>query len=261
MRRLLQALRLSVAFGLFFLELTFVTWPHLYWTLARATWRGLSPRQRRGAVWAWQYHWARHFFGWTNRLLGVTARFEVEGAAQAAIANDNEPLIVLCNHQSYADVLLIFVVMRGKPMLWSGKKILRWMPAAGKSAEVIRVAFLERGGTAADRARVAEAAQFARADGASFMLFPEGHRWRRKYLTPGFTKVLLPHVGGFAILLDELSGYPVLDLTLKRTATELGGTDVVVHGRLRSVPDGCTTRQQRQDLINAWWREKDQLLN
>ncbi|MFO0702775.1 MAG: 1-acyl-sn-glycerol-3-phosphate acyltransferase [Candidatus Andersenbacteria bacterium] len=224
---------------------------------------GFSPRQVREAVWRWQYGWAQHFLAWTNRWLDARVQFALTEEARTAVANTARPLIILANHQSYGDILLIYAVVQGRPMLWSGKKILRRLPAAGASAEVIRCAFLERGGTSGDRERMAAMARFAREDGACIMLFPEGHRFRqrRRRRSPELRNVLQPRVGGFSILLDELPGYGVLDLTIRRTAARLGGTDVVVHGRMRTVPHGCTSREQRQDLINSWWREKDHLLS
>lgn len=132
-----------------------------------------------------------------------------------------------------------------------------------QAADVTGTAWLWRTNTptarAANRRRISAMAQRVRADGVSVMLFPEGHRWKPKYLTGGFRKVLPPYVGGFDAITNEVPDYPILHLTLQRTPRPDGGIDLVVHGRMRQLPRGLS-RQEKKEILTGWWRESDVLL-
>ncbi len=127
--------------------------------------------------------------------------------------------IIICNHQSTMDILVVLAALRGLNLLntrWVGKREALRYPFIGYLVRKSGALLVDRDGNPDDRRRIHEGAARARHEGASPFLFPEGTRFAGKGPIPGsgFRHVLPPKPGGFYSLRDAVPDAPVLSLTL-----------------------------------------------
>lgn len=111
---------------------------------------------------------------WANRVLRrVGAEVEVEGLENIP----NGPVVVMSNHQSHFDVLLLLGNM-GRVMGFVTKKELFRIPAFGFWMRQVRCASLDRSDPKAAARLYAELSRSIKEEGYGFIVFPEGTRSR-----------------------------------------------------------------------------------
>lgn len=178
--------------------------------LSRLFGRGDEGEYRRRAG-RWQILWGSVIYAALRLFLGI--RDEVR---LPALRRDR-PVIVIANHRSMVDMLLIAVMLGRR-----GLKDLRWVMAEERRRDpLIPWACAEAGSVFIPRDRgddaveaLRQCAAKARADGASVVIFPEGTRFRGPKEGSGLRHVLPPKPRGFSTFREELPGYPVLSLTI-----------------------------------------------
>ncbi len=219
-------------------------------------------------------------------------RIEVHGAPQL---DPRASYLVLCNHQSWADIPVLQAVFNRRiPLLrFFLKQELIWVPILGLAWWALDFPFMQRHSRAkllrnpALRTQDLEAtraacAKFARIP-VSIMNFVEGTRFtveKHARQAPPFQHLLRPRAGGVAAVLDAMGDklQTVLDVTLvycdprPTLAMLLAGRlhRIEVHVTERTVPaelirggdyegDGHY-RSHCQRWINALWAQKDALI-
>ncbi len=244
-------------------------------------WRRLCNRLLYRLVEAWV------FFNNLNQGVFCGTRWTVEGTAGL----DPEGwYLVLANHQSWADILVLQRVFHRKiPMLkFFLKKELIWVPVLGLAWWALEFPFMKRYSPQFLRRRphlagrdleiTRRACRKFRSTPVSIMNFVEGTRFtaakHRRQNSP-HANLLRAKAGGVALVLgamgDQLQG--ILDVTivypggLKSFWEFVCGRVRAVTVRVRELPVGaeligdyaCDTeyRQRFQGWLNALWAEKD----
>lgn len=137
-------------------------------------------------------------------------------------ANRNQSYVVVCNHQSQYDVLLVYGWL-DLDLIWVMKQELRRIPGMGIGCEKAGHIFIDRSNPRAARAQVT-AALDRLGDGVGILFFAEGTRSSDGRLLP-FKK------GAFRLAIEQ--GLPVLPVTLA------GTRDVLPARTLRLFPGRC----------------------
>ena len=152
----------------------------------------------------WNYIGGRLF-----RIAGALAgrltprwHFSVRGALPA---NPRLPYVVVSNHESVADILLICLLPW--EMKWLGKRELMWIPIVGWLMWGARDVGVKRGRSTSAKLAMAACAERLAAH-VSVLIFPEGTRTR--------TGDLLPFKDGAFRLAIE-AGVPILPLAIHGT--------------------------------------------
>lgn len=188
------------------------------WLFSAQTFRQFN-RWMANLWWGWCDLWGEHLYGIDVQIHGE----------QLPIA---ENAVVFCNHQSMADILVIFSLARKKHRLgdlkWFVKDILKYIPGIGWGMLFIDCLFVKRD-WAADRDYIHRI--FAKFKSQNIplwlLIFPEGTRFstdkllrshtfaKERGLEPT-THVLLPRSKGFHASLDGLRDHitAVYDLTI-----------------------------------------------
>ena len=169
---------------------------------------------------------------WLVHALTPRWRFETRGVQPD---NPRLPYLVVANHESFADILLIS--MLPWEMKWLSKASLMLIPVFGGTMWAVRDVRVHRG--RASSARDAMRGCRARLDGhVSVMIFPEGTRSR--------TAELLPFKDGAFRLAIE-AGVPILPLAVYGTRQaiakhdwRIGKTHAVVEVLATEPPAGLT---------------------
>ncbi|GAA5900192.1 hypothetical protein JCM5296_001484 [Sporobolomyces johnsonii] len=113
---------------------------------------------------------ARSFEASTAPLVGI--RFKVEDAHHL---EDNNPAVVLGNHQTMLDILYLGAVFpKGCSIM--AKKELKWMPLLGQFMTLSNAVFVNRSKRADAVAVFAKVAQTMKEKALSLFIFPEGTR-------------------------------------------------------------------------------------
>jgi len=133
--------------------------------------------------------------------------------------DENQPYIVMANHQSYYDVFALIGYLP-LPLKWVMKMELRKIPIFGFACEAIGHIYVDRGNSEKARKSLKAAGEKIRA-GSSVVFFPEGTRSPDGKLQ-GFKK------GGFVMALE--AGVPILPVTM------LGGRKILPKKSLRILP-------------------------
>lgn len=117
---------------------------------------------------------------WAAGLLRAWGiRLEVEGLHHVP---RGERLVILCNHQSYIDVVALFHVLPELPVFLAKKELSR-VPLFGRAMHALGHVFVDRGKH--DKAIEAiEAAADKLRPGSPVVVFPEGTRTRRPVIQP-----------------------------------------------------------------------------
>ena len=191
------------------------------------------------------------------------------------------PHIVLANHRSWADILIVqgVVATHGPIIVFLGKRELIYMPIFG----VIILAFdfpvlrrrTRRGASPAtrrddDRRRVGEAAAALIESPAAILSFAEGTRFteaKRAARGGSYDHVLPPRAGGVAAMIEALApgGGTIVDLTLAYPRAVsfwefLGGAAGPVDVAWETVPITDVAPERVQEWLNDRWQRKDALL-
>ena len=186
-------------------------------------------------------NWASRVFAvtWAKTLAYLTpVRVIVEGGENA---HREQSYVVVTNHQSMYDILLIYGWLE-LDLKWVMKKELRKVPGIGLGCEKAGHIFV-------DRKKPKQAAQAIKdalarlGKGVGILFFPEGTRSRDGHLLP-FKK------GAFRLSVEQ--GLPILPVTL------VGTRDVLPSSTLSFFPG--TIRMVIHPAIDPSGKEADELL-
>jgi 1-acyl-sn-glycerol-3-phosphate acyltransferase len=133
--------------------------------------------------------------------------------------DENQPYIVMANHESYYDVLALIGYLP-LPLKWVMKMELRKIPIFGFACETVGHIYVDRGNSEKARKSLKAAGKKIRA-GSSVVIFPEGTR-----SLDG--KLLRFKKGGFVMALE--AGVPILPVTV------VGGRKILPNKSLRILP-------------------------
>ena len=133
--------------------------------------------------------------------------------------DENQPYIVMANHQSYYDVFALIGYLP-LPLKWVMKRELRKIPIFGVACEKVGHIYVDRGSSEKAQNSLKAAGEKIRA-GSSVAFFPEGTRSPDGKLQP-FKK------GGFVMALE--AKVPILPVTV------VGGRKILPKGSLRILP-------------------------
>ncbi|HEY4100587.1 MAG TPA: lysophospholipid acyltransferase family protein [Gemmatimonadales bacterium] len=170
---------------------------------------------------AWPFDRVNYVGGRLFRLVGVATvkltprwRFSVRGTLPS---NPRNPYVVVANHESFADMLLLCHLPW--EMKWLAKIEFLWIPVLGWLMWAVRDVVVHRGRAAS--AKLAMAACAERLAGrVSVMMFPEGTR------AP--TREMLPFKDGAFRLAIE-SGVPILPLATYGTRNAIARRAVQIN--------------------------------
>lgn len=259
---------LAVAY--FLVIVGFLAAPHFFLILA---WHRLArfvgradDRARRIRVAAWEVTWANAIFAGVRAILGFEVDFRLPLEPQGT---PKRPLIVVSNHVSMLDMLLIAALLSK-----TGRRDLRWIMAEERRRDPFipwacskgGSVFVRRDGDPSARDEVDRCATLADEDGASIVIFPEGTRFRGPKPGSGYTRVLPPRAGGFSILRSRLPDRAVLSITIRWEGRgggvglgEVGnysGRRLVMETRLIGRIEGMSDR----DFLDDDFRRKEAVL-
>lgn len=270
---LAQHLRAAVCLAAIALNLAFWSVPLLLLLPAKAS-RLTRPRFRR----------------LTNRIYRAAVRADnwllrhVSGAAwrfDELTLDRDRPHIVLANHRSWADVLLVqsVVATRGPILNFLTKREILWVPIFGLIVFAFDFPAVRRrsrpGADPAsrredDRRRVREAAASLLDSPAAILSFAEGTRFteaKRKARGGRYARLLPPRAGGLGAMIEALApgGGTIVDLTLVYAGpatlwTFLGGAAGPVTIHWEKTPIEALAPERIPDWLNERWRRKDELL-
>ncbi len=247
------------------------------------TWRSALTRRMDGIIDLWVSG---------NRLLMRTLRLvDLQIDWPAASLHRHQWYVVVCNHQSWVDILLLQDAFLGAvpPLKFFTKRELIWLPLAGPAMYVLGFPYVRRAGKAeiaanpalryADRDSTLAACAGFRNHPTSVLIFLEGTRFtdaKRIVRHSRFKHLLNPRIGGLGYVLsglqDELRH--MIDVTIAYP----GGPPTFLEflqGRcrraqmtIRAVALDSTVRSaqpQRQrkallPLVEGLWRAKDERL-
>ncbi len=192
--------------------------------------------------------------------------------------DEHRPHIVLANHRSWADILIVqsVVATRGPIVKFLCKRELLYVPIFG----LIILAFdfpvlrrrTRRGTEPADRRdddrrRVREAAAALIDSPAAILSFAEGTRFTHAKREAGngpYDHLLPPRAGGLAAMIEALApgGGQIVDLTLAYQRAPsfwklLGGAAGPVEVEWETVPIADVAPEGVHDWLNDCWRRKD----
>ena len=256
------------------LSVTAITLNLLFWLLpVLVIVAGQALSRSPGALAFWHtcldrvYHAAVRFnSGWVTRVLSVDIK--VHGTAPA---DPREQLIVVSNHRSWFDILVLHKLVTGDgPIVkFLIKKELVYVPVVGWLCLALNFPRLHRGSSEAGRERdyqsVMSAAQALAKEPGALLNFAEGTRFtpaKRNAQQSDYRHLLKPRTGGMRIMLQALPEARILDCTLVYPDDQvtfwqcLGGDLKVIEVWLESfaAPDVAD--------VNAWfaerWRCKDE---
>jgi len=191
------------------------------------------------------------------------------------------PHIVLANHRSWADILIVqsVVATRGPIVKFLCKRELLYVPIFG----LIILAFdfpvlrrrSRRGSDPAhrrddDRRRVTAASAALLDSPAAILSFAEGTRFtrtKREALGGPYEHLLPPRAGGLAAMIEALAPGEgtLVDLTLAYPRAVsfwefLGGATGPVNVKWETIPIADVPPEQAQEWLNDRWQRKDALL-
>lgn len=90
---------------------------------------------------------------------------------------DHGPVVYICNHQSYADILTFFYVLRKHQASFIAKDALKKIPLFGDWVTKTRGIYIHRGDARASLQTINQGVEYLK-QGFSLIIFPEGTRSR-----------------------------------------------------------------------------------
>jgi len=214
--------------------------------------------------------------GWVggNRAMNAVLRlqrFDLTWQVSEPLSLDKRYL-VLCNHQSWADIIILQNSFRGilPPLKFFTKQQLIWLPLLGLAM------WLRRGG-AGDREAMARSCRGFREHPVSVLNFLEGTRFtaaKHASSQSPYRHLLPPKLGGMAFVLGELGEHidQVIDVSIAYPGPPPSFWQFLCGNCPRSrvhiedvpVPVGASARElteQELDLLRNWthtrWNAKD----
>jgi len=208
---------------------TIVVWiPLTWWIICRLFARGAArsrlQRKMDKIIWWWTAH-----NRWMIKALDIT-RAEVSWQQEADMSRDNWYLVI-CNHQSWTDILLLQSYLYGTipPLKFFTKEQLIWVPGIGVAMYVLGFPYVKRVTKAqikanpklrnADRENTAAACEGFKNHPTSILNFVEGtRRTEEKANRQGseYKHLLRPKIGGLDYVLEGMEQHlhKLLDVTI-----------------------------------------------
>ncbi len=192
------------------------------------------------------------------------------------------PHIVLSNHRSWADILLVqsLIATRGPIVTFLSKRELLYVPIFGLIILAFDFPVLRRrsrhgadpaGRRDDDRRRVTDAAAALLGSPAAILSFAEGTRFtvaKCEALGGPYRRLLPPRAGGLAAMIEALApgGGSIVDLTLAypRPSTFwefLGGAAGSVEVAWETIPIATVKPDEAASWLNDRWRRKEESLD
>lgn len=242
--------RFATAFSLFLLVYTPAGIQYLWWHARYRLGRTLgaeAERRYRNLVATWAARWAPLLVRTAFRVLGYRITFRFDRASDRG-----RPLLVVSNHVSVIDMVLIAVLMA-----LAGRRNVRWVMAAEKRSHLSGIpriveaggsVFIPRADPEKARSLIRDCARTAASDGASMVIFPEGTRYKGPVDGSEFRRVRPPKPGGYEVALDEMVGMcDVLVVTQiwPGGASGVGMTDTANDGAKHIIVDARIVRPER----------------
>jgi 1-acyl-sn-glycerol-3-phosphate acyltransferase len=215
--------------------------------------------------------------------------------AEDAALDPNGHYLVLSNHQSWVDIIVLQAVFNRRIpfMRFFLKQQLIWVPLLGLAWWALDFPFMKRHSKSQiqkrpelagqDIAATRKACEKFLGKPVSIMIFPEGTRFtpaKHAQQQSPFAGLLKPKSGGMAYALDAMGRglHAILDVTLYYPNGKPGMWDLIadrvktvfVDVRLRAIPDAMrhgdyendrTFRVAFQRWMNGLWQEKQVLLD
>jgi 1-acyl-sn-glycerol-3-phosphate acyltransferase len=186
----------------------------------------------------------------------------------------DEQMIVVCNHRSWFDILLVqdVVTSHGPRVNFLVKRELAWVPIVGWICLALGFPMLARGGSVGSRNNdidsIANAADELNKAPAALLNFAEGTRFTdAKHLAQvaRYQHLLNPKAGGLRIMLRALENVRVLDMTIIYPDDDVSFWDCM-GGRSRRIEIvleyfNAAEISNPTAWINSRWQEKDQLID
>ena len=156
-------------------------------------------------------------------ILGIKARFHLP---KVDVSRMIGPFIVIANHQSLIDTLLLCVaswLVKQTRARWVLKRAVWWFFPVALAAYVTKCAFVKRTGKGSgDLEAVIECASQAHQDNANFLFFPEGGRFKGTRQGAKFQFVTDPRPGGWQKALGAMPTADVLVVKIRWGGTRAG---------------------------------------
>ena len=199
--------------------------------------------------------------------------------------------VVVCNHQSWADILLLQEAFRSAipPLKFFTKRELIWLPLAGLAMYVLGFPYVRRVGKAqlaanpalkhADRDNAMSACAVFRNHPAAVLIFLEGTRFteaKRSARDSRFKHLLNPRTGGLGYVLSGLKDEveQLIDVTIAYAGAPpsfwefLNGRCPPARMTIQAIDldpailsdEPKTQRQAMHPLVERLWRAKDEQL-
>ncbi len=221
---------------------------------------------------------------WMVSAFGV-ARIEMELDARHRTLRRDGWYLVVCNHQSWADVLVLVIALYGlvPPLKFFTKRELIWVPFVGIALRLLEFPFVRRYGRERlqadpalrqhDRNAVLEACTGFREQPSSVLSFLEGTRFtlaKRDAQESPYQALLKPKTRGFALVLHSLADRldAVVDGTIFYSEKGAPGFWDFLCGRCptvrfsaRVLPPPPVRDEALRDWVARLWEEKDVLLS
>lgn len=263
--RLKALIALLVSFSLFWIVAGGLALPDILLAVCRLKLSGAPESRIRKAVSMRQSLWNGRLFRWICAIMQIKVKMELPDYDKHA------PVLVVMNHQNAFDVLIIggFIPKTGRmDTRWVIKKEVLSIPVISLMARLSGCLPVARRKDAGDLDLLRQLAHEYETDGASFLIFVEGHRFSHPKEGSGYRHLLPPKQAGFQALADALPSYGALDITaawdppIPNTAdTEfkklirLYGSTLHLHGRLAD-PESIRV----PGWLDRTWKRKEERL-
>ena len=200
--------------------------------------------------------------------------------------------VVVCNHQSWADIILLQVAFRSAtpPLKFFTKRELIWLPLAGLAMYVLGFPYVRRVGKTqlaanpalkhADRDSALAACDGFRNHPSAVLIFLEGTRFtpaKRNARNSRFEHLLNPRTGGLGYVLSGIGDKlgPLIDVTIaypqgpptfwgflqgRCPQARMTIRTVALDAAVRSAASQRQALSSLSSLVEGLWREKDERL-
>ena len=275
---MVEPIRGALAFT--FIAASSVLWCTLIFCLGLV--RPFFPKDRRIPLGTAMTHmmagWVR-CAGWMLRVLRITRLHETNDEQMASLRPDGWYLVV-SNHQTWADILVLVVALYGRipQFKFFTKRELIWVPFIGPAMWFLEFPYVRRYSRQEieanpalrehDRQATQKACVGFRQRPTSVLVFLEGTRFtvaKRDAQSSRYQRLLNPRTGGFSMVLENLADRldAVVDVTIRYPNGAPGfwdflcgrSPDVAIEIRALPLP------KVERDAVNAWvdhlWEEKD----
>ena len=210
-------------------------------------------------------------------------RLRQEFAPDSPALRSDAWYLLVCNHQSWADILVLVFAFRRRtpPFKFFTKRALIWLPLIGIALWLLDFPYVRRYGSERlranpalreeDRRAVRDVCAVIRERPTSVLNFLEGTRFteaKRRAQGSPYQALLKPKVGGLLLVRDGLAERlrAVVDTTIHYPGGAPGFWDFLcgrrpvcdVHVRVLPTPEG--DRDALRDWVDALWAEKDERL-